>query len=87
MGKKKVYLTFQTDEEIAFILKDFAHRIGKTQPELIDEICREYVYNLMIKMQEGIVDANTTEDKQLEEQQKKAIEALDHLIDELKNRT
>lgn len=47
MKQKKVYLTFPTDPETAFILKDFAHRIGKTQPELINEICKDFIENLI----------------------------------------
>ena len=44
---QKVYLTFPTDPETAFILKDFAHRMGKTQPELINEICKDFIENLI----------------------------------------
>lgn len=47
MNNKKVYLTFPTDPETAFILKDFAHRMGKTQPELINEICKDFIDNLI----------------------------------------
>lgn len=47
MKQKKVYLTFPTDPETAFILKDFAHRMGKTQPELINEICKDFIENLI----------------------------------------
>ena len=44
---KQVYLTFPTDPETSFILKDFAHRMGKTQPELINEICKDFIENLL----------------------------------------
>ena len=50
--KEKVYLTFPTDPETSFILKDLAHRMGKTQPELINEICKEYIEDLLLFLNE-----------------------------------
>lgn len=51
---KKVYLTFPTDPETAYILKDLAHRMGKTQPELINEICKDFIENIISYMNEKI---------------------------------
>ena len=47
MNNEKVYLTFPTDRETSFILKDVARRMGKTQPELINEICKDFIENLL----------------------------------------
>ena len=59
---QKVYLTFQTDPETAFILKDFAHKIGKTQPELINEICKDFIENLIEFAKE--LEVPNTEDQE-----------------------
>ena len=45
--KDKVYLTFPTDPETAYALKTFAHKMGKTQPELINEICKNFVNEIL----------------------------------------
>ena len=43
MKNNKVYLTFPTEPRLSIILKKIAHDQGKTQPELINEICESYV--------------------------------------------
>ena len=48
----KVYLTFPTDPFISDMLKVIAHSIGKTQPELINEICEGYVENALSILEE-----------------------------------
>lgn len=42
MKEEKVYLTFPTDRETSEFLKAFAKMAGKTQPELINEICQDF---------------------------------------------
>ncbi len=46
---KPVYLTFSTDPQISFLLKDIAHKMGKTQPELINEICNDYIKKYLLE--------------------------------------
>lgn len=41
--KDKVYLTFATSPQLSDVLKTIALEMGKTQPELINEICENYV--------------------------------------------
>lgn len=45
--KDKVYLTFPTDSETAYALKTFAHKMGMTQPQLINEICKDFIDNIL----------------------------------------
>lgn len=52
MKSKKVYLTFPTDPETSFLLKELAHKMGKTQPDLINEICKDFVKNLLSYLEE-----------------------------------
>ena len=52
--KKDIYLTFKTDYETHFLLKEIAHKLGKTQPEFINEICQEYVKSIISEMQKMI---------------------------------
>lgn len=59
----KVYLTFPTDRETAYILKDFAHRMGKTQPELINEICKDFIENLIAFLQEQDPNKESNEEQ------------------------
>lgn len=42
-----VYLTFKTDRETSYHLKNIAHLIGKSQPELINEICQSFVKTIL----------------------------------------
>lgn len=58
MNNKTVYLTFPTDPETAYMLKDIAKRMNKTQPELINEICKDFIENLLsyLKEQEQIIE-------------------------------
>ena len=50
MNNEKVYLTFPTNPQISFILKKIAHEAGKTQPELINEICENYVKEYLLSI-------------------------------------
>lgn len=43
MKTKDVYLTFKTDAITAELLKIMAHAMNKTQPELINEICKDFI--------------------------------------------
>lgn len=46
--KRKVYLTFPTEPEISLLLKKVANDMGKTQPELIEEICKDFLKELLL---------------------------------------
>ena len=43
MKQEFVHLTFKTDRKTSFYLSEIAHIQEKTQPELINEICKNYV--------------------------------------------
>lgn len=45
--KDKIYLTFPTDPETAYALKTFAHKMGMTQPQLINEICKDFIKTIL----------------------------------------
>lgn len=55
----KVYLTFQTDLATSEILKRIAHEMGKTQPQLIDDICKEFIKELLLDQ----IEKELTEDE------------------------
>ena len=46
MNSEKVYLTFPTDKRTAELLKLIAKGTGKSQPELINEICKDFINEL-----------------------------------------
>lgn len=48
--KKDIYLTFKTDYETHYHLKTMAHMLGKTQPEFINEICKDYIESFIAYM-------------------------------------
>lgn len=55
VGKMKtdyVYITFKTDRETSEILKLLAHYYGKTQPELIEELCKDHIKGVQKYMEE-----------------------------------
>ena len=43
MKKDTVHLTFETTRKTSETLKLLAHSMGKTQPELINEICNDFI--------------------------------------------
>lgn len=43
MKNDYVYLTFKTDRDTHEFLKMMANAMGKTQPEIIDEICKDFI--------------------------------------------
>ena len=43
MTENKVYLTFPTKKETADKITAIAHILGKTQPELLNEIIRDFI--------------------------------------------
>ena len=47
MNEDKVHLTFETDKKTAHLLTELAHLYGKTQPELIEEICKDHIADAM----------------------------------------
>lgn len=51
MSFEKVYLTFKTDKATSKMLTYLAHKFNMTQPELIDEICKDFI-DRMIKAAE-----------------------------------
>lgn len=42
-NNESCYLTFKTDIMTAHLLTALAHQEGKTQPELINDICKIYI--------------------------------------------
>lgn len=48
MKNGKVYLSFQTDVATSKILKKIADDMGKTQPQLIDEVCKDFIKELLL---------------------------------------
>ena len=47
-----VYVTFKTHPLTCSLLKTIAHKMGKTQPELINEICEGYIENVLSTLEE-----------------------------------
>jgi len=52
MKKDIKYLTFPTTEEISIKLKMIAHMMNKTQPELIAEICEDFINDIETYLKE-----------------------------------
>ena len=44
---EEVYLTFKTPRHVSEFLKFVAHKTGKSQPKLIDEICQDFVKDML----------------------------------------
>lgn len=63
MKHNKIYLTFSTDPETAYCLTELAHAMGKTQPELINELCKNFVDNatsyIHKKLEESTKEGNS----------------------------
>ena len=55
MKKDKVYLSFPTSKETSDNLKIIAHKLGKTQPELINDICEDFIEDLMSIIKEKVL--------------------------------
>lgn len=62
MKAKDIYLTFKTDEVTAYWLKTIAKTLKKTQPELINDICKDFIEDLDKQCEEKLrEDGLTTE--------------------------
>lgn len=48
MNKDLVYLTFPTDKKTAKTITEIAHIEGKTQPQLLNEICQAYIQEKLL---------------------------------------
>ena len=46
MIEQKVNITFKTNKSTSDLLKFIAHKCNMTQPELINEICEEFIERL-----------------------------------------
>lgn len=46
-ANETVYLTFKTDRKTSALLKFIAKKTGKSQPELINEICQGFVESII----------------------------------------
>ena len=57
MKNDSVYLTFKTDRDTHEFLKHTAHILNKTQPELIEEICKNFI-NAIKEMANSNIDPN-----------------------------
>lgn len=51
MSNNEVYLTFKTDKETSEGLKVLAQFFKKTQPELINDICKDFVENVLEELE------------------------------------
>lgn len=47
MKEEKIYLTFSTDKYTAAVLKELAKTYKMTQPELIENICKDHIESVM----------------------------------------
>lgn len=47
MKNDKVFLTFETDRKTSWLLKSIAHSFNMTQPELINDICKDFIDNIL----------------------------------------
>lgn len=47
-----VWLTFKTDKETSWLLTNIAHAFKKTQPELINDICKNFVKSVLDDIKE-----------------------------------
>lgn len=56
MKNNDVYLSFKTDRETCEMLTKIAHKLGKTQPELIEEICKDFIEDILSIVKEKIGD-------------------------------
>lgn len=56
---EQVYLTFKTDRVTAGKLKVTAHIFGKTQPQLIEEICKDYIKTIETAIEEYNIEQQT----------------------------
>lgn len=59
--KKKVYLTFGTDQRTSSLLTTLAHTIGITQPELINHICQNYIEAILEEARKIDKEKNNTQ--------------------------
>lgn len=62
MKYRDVYLTFKTDEATSEMLKFIAHSMNKTQPELIDQICKDFIELLNETAKENLKEIGYTTD-------------------------
>lgn len=46
MNNYDVHLTFKTDKSTSEMLKYVAHKLGKSQPALINDICKDFLNRL-----------------------------------------
>ena len=55
MKNEEVHITFKTDKETAHLLTQIAHLYGKTQSELINELCKDHIEDIkaFIKSQDA----------------------------------
>lgn len=56
MKNENIYLTFKTDKETAWLLTQIAHKFGKTQPELINKICQNYIISLLNEVDKDLAE-------------------------------
>lgn len=62
--KEKVWLSFQTDRETSWLLKEFAHKMGMSQPEFINRICQGYIHALLADLNEIKEKSEATPNKE-----------------------
>ena len=60
-NSKDVYVTFKTNQEICQMLTVIAKEEGKTQPELIESICKDYIKKKLLNLIEQELNENMEE--------------------------
>lgn len=63
-ANKPIYLSFPADPQLSFLLKDIANKLGKTQPELIKDICSDYVKKYLLDLIEKELNESDTQETQ-----------------------
>ena len=56
--EQTVHLTFPTSRKTAYTLTKLAKQFGKTQPELLNDICQEYISETMLLIIEKLSEKN-----------------------------
>lgn len=52
MKQDRVYVTFPTHPMTNALLTTIAHKMGKTQPQLLNEICESYIESILEELEE-----------------------------------
>lgn len=60
--ENKVYITFPTHPMTNALLTTIAHKMGKTQPQLLNEICESYIVSILEELEDkGLLNLDDNE--------------------------